>query len=247
MARLTPLPFLLWVGVTVSTVVDLQKRIIGGQICEPTARLYHVMLIANDGNHNFLCGGSLISDRWILTAAHCWKGTMTAHLSVHPGNNRQPGVEITTHETFPDEIRDHDIMLLELPNATRITPVPLPDCQNHGATVQIAGYGPKLLFYSHLASDTLQCANNKVVSCSDQNDQFRFCGQSSGVSTCSVSWLLTQHLSTGDSGGGVVYNGRIYGVVRGLDRTNICMEKSAFVNVCSYRKWIKKITGLDCY
>ena len=55
---------------------------------------------------------------------------MTAHLSVHPGNNRQDGVAITRHETHPDQNRDHDIMLLELPNPTRITPVPLPDCQN---------------------------------------------------------------------------------------------------------------------
>ncbi|TDH15703.1 hypothetical protein EPR50_G00011960 [Perca flavescens] len=160
---------------------------------------------------------------------------MTAHLSVHPGNNRQPGVAITRHETRPDPNRDHDIMLLELPNPTRITPVPLPDCQNQptvplGATVQIAGYGPKP---GERPSDTLQCAYTEVVRCTDQNDQFRFCGQRNGVALCS-----------GDSGGGVVYNGRIYGIIRGLDRTNICTEKSAFVNVCSYRKWINNITGL---
>ncbi|XP_044047450.1 mast cell protease 1-like [Siniperca chuatsi] len=118
--------------VTVSTVVDLQKRIIGGQQCQPTERLYHVKLIAVNAQQWSLCGGSLISDQWILTAAHCWKQgwTMNAVVGVHPG----PGQ--TVQITAPPEIfrdnnqRTHDIMLLKLPNPiTQIRPVGLPDCK----------------------------------------------------------------------------------------------------------------------
>ncbi|XP_037620440.1 trypsin-like [Sebastes umbrosus] len=90
MGVMTRLLLLLWVGVTASTVVDLQKRIIGGRDCGPTERLYHVEVRqyrAFPGENFTICGGTLISNRWILTAEHCWNSEriMKAVLGIHPG------------------------------------------------------------------------------------------------------------------------------------------------------------------
>ncbi|XP_031698480.1 anionic trypsin-2-like, partial [Anarrhichthys ocellatus] len=124
MACLTSLLVVLWVGVTVGTVVDLQKRILGGRDCANDERQYHVVLEIYNGTHEFLCGGSLISDRWILTAAHCFKprGTIVAVL----GGHLHPEDRVYIPAT-PEIFRDHDIMLLKLPEPTDIPPVPLPD------------------------------------------------------------------------------------------------------------------------
>ncbi|XP_049423498.1 kallikrein-8-like [Epinephelus fuscoguttatus] len=248
-------------SVTVSTVVDLQKRITGGQDCGQNERPYHVKLRITDGTHETFCGGSLIGDQWILTAEHCqepgWK--IYATLGVHPG----PGtpVEIKSAPVVfkrKDVLkidRIHDIMLLKLPERTKIKPVQLPDCNNCpklGDTVQIAGHGATTTGPNNEILDdvsaTLQCANTKIVDCrglrdcvekrgpqfyASKRDQHLFCCQEENVD-----------ISPGDSGGGVVYNDMIYGVISFHGNpTHACVEPAAMMDVCGYKEWITSETG----
>ena len=54
-------------------VVEAQRdgRIINGQTAATNQFPHHALLIING---NIQCGGSLISDLWILTAQHCVNG-----------------------------------------------------------------------------------------------------------------------------------------------------------------------------
>ncbi|KAK2089025.1 Kallikrein-14 [Saguinus oedipus] len=47
-----------------------ENKIIGGYTCARSSQPWQAALLAGPGRR-FLCGGALLSDRWVITAAHC--------------------------------------------------------------------------------------------------------------------------------------------------------------------------------
>ena len=61
---------------------SFSSRVINGQNARPHAWPWQVSLRSN--NRHF-CGGSLIANNWVLTAAHCFRSTSTGSLTVIVG------------------------------------------------------------------------------------------------------------------------------------------------------------------
>ena len=97
-----------------------RPRIVGGEL-------------ANDGEFPFLvtvlpsgslCGGSIISDRWVVTAAHCLEGLTASDVSVRAGSNQlfsgyttYQAENIYLHPAYDNWTFDNDIALIQVSTA----------------------------------------------------------------------------------------------------------------------------------
>ncbi|XP_078359635.1 serine protease 33-like isoform X1 [Oculina patagonica] len=126
-------------------------RIVGGTQAQNGSWPWQAML-AHAGGSQF-CGGSIILEQWVLTAAQCVSGKSPSQIVVRMGAYKITDIaqelqveKIIVHESFYPDTLAHDIALLKLKTkATLGTSVglvclPLPEI-DPGKTCYITGWG----------------------------------------------------------------------------------------------------------
>nr|XP_021510726.1 granzyme C-like isoform X3 [Meriones unguiculatus] len=96
------------------------EEIIGGKEVTPHSRPYmaHVTFLRDNGKKKF-CGGFLVRDDFVLTAAHCRGSSMTVTLGAHNIKEQEktqqviPVKESIPHPDYNPKGRSNDIMLLK--------------------------------------------------------------------------------------------------------------------------------------
>lgn len=100
----------------------ISVRIVGGRFALPGEVPHQIGLWKRSGSFfDFTCGGSLIADSWVLTAAHCVWNDYEEMLQISVGSDTlyskvpRIGVEsIHSHARYSDAHKTNDIALLKL-------------------------------------------------------------------------------------------------------------------------------------
>ncbi|XP_065305444.1 uncharacterized protein [Dermacentor albipictus] len=152
---------------------SLRQRIVGGHSSAPGSWPWQVALYKEG---EFQCGAALVSDRWLVTAGHCFYNTLTSQWVARMGMLRR-GTEMPSpfevvasishviiHPQYVDKGFANDIALLKLDKpvdfSDYIRPICLPsdgetERPRHTSFCVAVGWG-KLLEVGRLFPDTLQ-------------------------------------------------------------------------------------------
>uniref|UniRef100_A0A2K5SDV6 trypsin n=1 Tax=Cebus imitator TaxID=2715852 RepID=A0A2K5SDV6_CEBIM len=237
---------LLGAAVAFPTSDDDDDKIVGGYTCQKNSVPYQVSL--NAGYH--FCGGSLISNQWVVSAAHCYKSRIQIRLGEHnieviEGNEQFiNAAKIIRHPNYNSATMDNDIMLIKLNSAAtinaRVSTISLPrSCAATGTQCLISGWGNTLSSGSKSNyPDLLQCLKAPILS--DTACRTAYPGEITTNMICLGFLEGGKDSCQGDSGGPVVCNGELQGVVSwgyGCAQKN---RPGVYTKVCNYVKWIQQ-------
>merc|ERR1712192_248299 len=113
-------------GDCTSGIAQRATKIVGGQETEVNEWPWQVGMVWS-GSSSVFCGATVISDEWILTAAHCTDGTGANEIQVLMGEHdywdgsetnmvRMDIAEIVNHEDYNSNTVDNDFALLKMAN-----------------------------------------------------------------------------------------------------------------------------------
>ncbi|XP_053280975.1 chymotrypsin-like elastase family member 2A [Pleuronectes platessa] len=250
-------------GCGLPTFPPVLSRVVAGDDVRPHSWPWQISLQSDSsGRYRHVCGGTLISSLWVLTAAHCISDRYSYRVELgkhslqasEEGSVALSAAEIITHEDYNVLLSRNDIALIKLSSpvtfSDTIMPACIPDAAvtlQHGSRCYVTGWG-RLLTEGPLA-DILQQALLPVVGrdiCT-QPDWWSVLATDKMV--CAGGDGITAGCN-GDSGGPLNCQNPdgswdVHGVVSfgsGLG-CNVLQKPTVFTKVNSYISWINTVVS----
>ncbi|XP_065102538.1 granzyme F-like [Paramisgurnus dabryanus] len=230
---------------------SVKVRIVNGNVAQPHSRPYMVSVQKN-GLH--VCGGFLISDQFVMTAAHCRKDSeiLTVVAGAHDLESRQENhvrIGVSTYNKPPEykpgpkKPKIADLMILKLEKKiklnNKINTIPIPKTPveiSVGTACSVAGWGD--VTNSGAPSPTLREANVKIKN-------KKVCAQWGWEYVASQMMCVSGHGGSckGDSGGPLVCNNIVVGVTS-FTRNKSCNDPylhNVYTKISAFLPWIQGI------
>jgi len=262
MVKLTFVVLVAFSLIVINNAFEIQPKIVRGYSAESGQFPFFAFLESQHRNpmNMLVCGATLISDQWLITAAHCLNDVnkLTVHLGRtvlnRPERSHVPiPVERNNFFIFPGyEPEDvlHDIALIRLPQKIRFTghiqPLPLPTVFKSPENVEAYAVGNGATNDRSSVSPQLKFALLKTLPADVCRQVFPYIYPGKTI-ICAYNNVQYQSVCKGDSGGPLVsrYDGNLIGI-SSFVRDEGCESglPQGFTYVYPYLGWISHVTGL---
>ncbi|XP_017038888.1 trypsin zeta [Drosophila ficusphila] len=236
-------------------------RIVGGYVTDIAQVPYQISLrykgiTTPENAFRHRCGGSIINETIVLTAAHCIIGTVASQFKVVAGTNYQTGSdgiitnvkEIIMHEQYFSEFAyNNDIAILVVD-----PPIPLNNYTMkaiklaseeplEGAVSKISGWGttsPGGYSSNQLLAVDVPIVSNEVCDADYENFGDETYRITPSMLCAGVRGVGGKDACQGDSGGPLVVRDELHGVVSWGNSCALATHPGVYAKVSYLRPWI---------